>query len=100
LSGGTLEPPPGGFTSDWDLHLRPNAFGVIVASTPYQNELVAELGMTRGGDGGGAVCSGMGFFVGWLTLATAYYEEAICKRDPNVPIRVGCTITRRVLPLG
>lgn len=27
-----------------------------------------------GGDGGGATCGGSGFFLGWLTLATAYRD--------------------------
>jgi hypothetical protein len=27
-----------------------------------------------GGDGGGVVCGGAGFFLGWLTIATAYRD--------------------------
>src|SRR5713101_3125986 len=34
------------------LHLRPNSFGVFIASDPYRNELTAEPGISRGGDGG------------------------------------------------
>jgi hypothetical protein len=100
LSGGKLEYPPEGFTSDWDWHRRPNAFGIYIASNPYEYELVAEPDITRGGDGGGTICGGAGFFVGWLTLATAYFDEAICRRDPKEPITTGYTFARRVLPLA
>jgi Sulfatase-modifying factor enzyme 1 len=100
LSGGTLERPPEGFTSDWDFHRGPNAFGIRIASNPYRNERVAEPGMSRGGDGGCVICGGAGFFVGWLTLATAYYEKDFCESDPNEPIQVGYAIARRVVPLG
>jgi len=55
--------------------------------------------MTRGGDGGCMICGGAGFFVGWLTLATAYFEPHACQRDPAEPISPGYTIGRRVLPL-
>lgn len=99
LSGGKLEYPPEGFSSDWDLHRRPNAFGIFIASDPYMFELTAEPHITRGGDGGTTICGGEGFFVGWLTLATAYFEEHVCERDPNEIILPGHTIARRVLPL-
>ncbi len=98
LSAGRLEYPPQGFLPDWDLHRHPNNFGVAIASDPYKYELVAEPELTRGGDGGGMVCGGAGFFAGWITLATAYFEDS-CKRDPHSPILAGYTIGRRVLPL-
>ena len=56
LSGGKLEYPAEGFASGWDLHRRPNAFGVYIAYDPYKFERVAEPGITRGGDGGGTIC--------------------------------------------
>lgn len=99
LSGGTLAPPVEEFVSDWDYHCRPNAFGLLIASDPYKYELVAEIGMTRGGDGGVAVCGGVGFFIAWLTLATGYFEEHSCRRNPAAPIAQGYTIGRRVLEL-
>jgi hypothetical protein len=99
LSGGKLDYPAGGFITDWGLHRQPNNFGVYIASNPYNYELVAEPEMTRGGDGGGTICGGAGFFVGWLALATAYFEEHACKRDPELPILADYTIGRRVLPL-
>ena len=86
-------------SNQWDLHVKPNAFGVTIASNPYRIELVAEIGTTRGGDGGCSICGGYGFFVGWLPLATAYFEEYFCKHDPNEPISAGYTIGRRVLDL-
>lgn len=99
LSRGRLKRPPGGFQSDWDLHRRPNAFGISIASDPYKYELVAEPGVTRGGDGGCTICGGAGFFVGWLTLATPYFEAHSCRRPKTEPILVGYTVGRRVLPL-
>jgi formylglycine-generating enzyme required for sulfatase activity len=100
LSDDKLKSPRKGFAPDWDLHRRPNAFGLFMASDPYKFELVAEPGITRGGDGGNTICGGMGFFVGWLTLATAYFEKEACKHDVKEPIESEYTIGRRVLPLG
>jgi hypothetical protein len=98
-SGGKLKPPPAGFSCDWDLHRKPNGFGLSIASNPYHSELVAEIGTTRGGDGGCTICGGYGFFAGWLTLATSYFEEHPCQHDPAEPISAGYTIGRRVLDL-
>ncbi len=47
LSGGKLEYPHVGFISDWELHRRPNAFGIYIASDPYKYELVAEPEIAR-----------------------------------------------------
>jgi hypothetical protein len=98
-SAGKLEPPTAGFAPDWESHRQPNAFGLMIASDPYKNELVAELGITRGGDGGCNICGGTGFFMGWLTLATAYFEEHTCRHNPAEPIFPGHTFGRRVLGL-
>lgn len=100
LSGGKLARPAEGFASDWDYHRQPNAFGILIASDPYKCELVNEIGSTRGGDGGVAICGGVGYFLGWLTLATAYFEEHTCKHDSTESIAHGYTIGRRVLSLG
>jgi hypothetical protein len=99
-SGGQLKPPPGGFVSDWDLHRQPNGLGLHIAADPYQYELVAEADVTRGGDGGSMICGGVGYFMGWLPLATAWFDPAFCRRDPAAPIEVGYTVMRRVLPLS
>lgn len=99
LSLGTLEPPVEGFNSDWNTHRQPNAFGLLIASDPYKYELMEEIGTTRGGDGGSMICGGVGFFMGWLPLAAAYFEEHSCKHDPTASIAQGFTIWRRVLDL-
>jgi hypothetical protein len=85
--------------SDFDHHRRPNAFGLHIAADPYQAELVAEAGITRGGDGGSMICGGAGYFMGWLPLATAWFDPAFCQRDAGKPIEVSYTVMRRVLPL-
>jgi len=85
--------------ADWNLHRIPNSFGINIAFDPYKRELLKEPDMTRGGDGGGTICGGSGFFMGWLTLATAYYESSVCKRDPKELIDPEFTIGRRVLAL-
>jgi hypothetical protein len=100
LSAGHLKYPQEGFTPDWDLHRRPNAFGLLIASDPYKLELTAEIGITRGGDGGMMICGGAGFFMAWLALATAYFEEHSCKQDPAEPVYAENTVGRRVLGLG
>jgi hypothetical protein len=92
-------PTDKGFTSDWNCHREPNAFGLSIASDPYKYELVSEIGVTRGGDGGGMICGGIGFFVGWLTLATAYFEEHSCRHEAAKPVCAGFTFGRRVLEL-
>jgi len=97
VSLGKLAPPPKPFQPDWDLHRQPNAWGLKIASNPYECELVAEAGVTRGGDGGSMVCGGAGFFLGWLTLASAYFEDNYCRH--NEPIMPGCAFGRRVLEL-
>lgn len=99
LSAGRLAPPEEGFFRDWDLHVKPNSFGLLIALNPYQYELMSEMGVTRGGDGGCTICGGMGFFAGWLALATAYFEEQFCKHDPAEPVQAGYTFGRRVLDL-
>jgi hypothetical protein len=83
----------------WNLHRQPNAFGLSIASNPYFFELVGEGGTTRGGDGGTRICGGSGFFVGWLPLATAYFEEYFCTHDLAEPVLPGYTVGRRVLDL-
>lgn len=99
LSGGRLEYPREGFPATFDLHRRPNRFGLYIADDPYWMEMVAEPGRVRGGDGGTMVCGGAGFFIAWLTLATAYFEPNVCQQPPDQPIAIGYTRARRVLPL-
>src|SRR5262249_32676192 len=56
----------------WDLHLRPNAFGLRIGDDSYCIEFTTEPGVLCGGDGGTALHSGAGHFVAWLTLASSY----------------------------
>ncbi|MBX7223706.1 MAG: SUMF1/EgtB/PvdO family nonheme iron enzyme [Blastocatellia bacterium] len=98
-SFGKLEYPAEGFEADFDLHRKPNGFGVQIAEDPYKMELTAEPDLIRGGDGGSVICGGAGFFLGWMTLATSYFEEHVCRRNPKENIQAGYTIGRRVLPL-
>jgi hypothetical protein len=56
------------------VHLRPNAFGLMIGHWPYDWEFCAEEGVMRGGDGGVALHHDAGRFAEWLTLATAYYH--------------------------
>jgi hypothetical protein len=55
-------------------HREPNQWGLMIGQDPYKHEWTTEPGIVCGGDGGGATCGGSGFFVGWLTLATAYRD--------------------------
>ena len=48
----------------------------------------------------GRLCGGAGFFMGWLTLATAYFEAGLFQQHSiDEIIALGCTVGRRVLPL-
>ncbi len=99
-SGGSLEYGNRESTPKWNFHLRPNAFGLCIAWDPYKNELTSDLGITRGGDGGCSICGGTGFFVAWMTLATAYFDENTCTLPLGEPIMPDYTIGRRVLSLS
>ncbi len=58
--------------SAWDLHERPNAFGLRFSGNPYDWEICDEPGLMRGGDGGVAICGGEGPVAAWTALATAF----------------------------
>lgn len=53
----------------WDLHRRPNAFGLRFADDGVDAELVAEPDLLRGGDGGGDRPAPIW---AWITLASAF----------------------------
>ena len=78
----------------WNLHEKPNAFGLRMPSDPYQWELTSEPGVMRGGDGGSTICGGMGELAGWLPLATAFTVTW----DNEYEV-IGASL-RRVYPLG
>lgn len=62
---------------DFTLNWEPNCFGLFIATDSYETELVAEPGIVRGGDGGGNVCGGTGYFLGWLPIATAFCDDVM-----------------------
>jgi hypothetical protein len=70
-----LSPPGSREAAQWDLHLRENPFGLLIARYPYHWEFCAESGIMRGGDGGTAIHGGTGTFAEWLTLASAFHSE-------------------------
>jgi hypothetical protein len=56
-------------------HRETNLWGLAIGQDPYKHEVTTERAIVCGGDGGGATCGGSGFFLGWLTLATAYRDK-------------------------
>lgn len=95
-SGGNIPFTPD--APDWDLHLRPNLFGLSIAQNPYHLEVVAEPSVMCGGDGGVNICGGAGFFLGWLPLATAYWDDSILEWLDEEP-DLSNSFMRRVIPL-
>jgi hypothetical protein len=55
-------------------HRSPNAFGLTIAQDPLRDERTADPDVIVGGDGGNAIRNGSGFFLSWLTLATAFRD--------------------------
>jgi hypothetical protein len=56
-------------------HRQTNLWGLAIAQDPYKHEATTDRTIVCGGDGGGTTCGGSGFFLGWLTLATAYRDK-------------------------
>jgi hypothetical protein len=80
-------PAPSDTARVWDVHLQPNAFGLLIARWPCDWEFCATLGRMRGGDGGTARSGGAGHFIEWLTLASAF--EAPWDEDEDAPVYSG-----------
>ncbi|MEQ9319694.1 MAG: hypothetical protein RIF41_11090 [Polyangiaceae bacterium] len=97
MSMGKLERPAEGFEHTYRMHTAYNGHGLAISGNPYHAELTADPAVRRGGDGGCAICGGSGFFLGWLTLATAYYEPELMSHDPADPIDGHYARMRRVL---
>jgi hypothetical protein len=99
LSGGRLaysRPPV-----VWDIHERPNLFGLRIAMNPYRVDLVADGPRALGGDGGCNICGGVGFFLGWLPLATAFREPgAGTWSAPDANVADGYCRMRRVISMS
>ncbi|SCG44233.1 hypothetical protein [Micromonospora coxensis] len=69
--------PGDGYPSDYPTgrHAQENLWGLAIGQDPYRHEVTTERTVVCGGDGGSATCGGSGFFLGWLTLATAYRDQ-------------------------
>jgi formylglycine-generating enzyme required for sulfatase activity len=59
---------------DHGVHRWPNAFGLEIGQDPYRDERTTDPGVVGGGDGGGMVCGGRGWFMSWLTIATSFRD--------------------------
>jgi hypothetical protein len=70
--------PDSGYPDDHPTgpHHEPNLWGLTIGHDPYKHEWTSEPAIVCGGDGGGVVCGGAGFFLGWTTIATAYRDTA------------------------
>jgi hypothetical protein len=55
----------------------PHPLGLTIAVDPYRHELVREKDHLRGGDGGVAVCGGLGGLPAWIALACAYRDQQL-----------------------
>ncbi|MEW4371957.1 hypothetical protein [Paenibacillus kandeliae] len=83
----------------YDLEL-PNAFGLYFAGDPYQYELTLQADgqeLDKGGDGGSAICGGVGVMLSYLPVATYYrnpYQE-----DLDWSERIGYMRYRRIVRL-
>ena len=81
----------------WTAFVEPNLFGLEIAKDPYVWELAAEEGVARGGDGGCNISGGVGHFMAWLPLASAYSDPevtAMLQADPSQ------SFFRRAIPLN
>ncbi|MFC7550515.1 hypothetical protein [Plantactinospora sp. GCM10030261] len=69
--------PTDGYPSDYETgpHRQKNLWGLAIGQDPYKHEATTERTIVCGGDGGSATCGGSGFFLSWLTLATAYRDK-------------------------
>lgn len=72
---------------EWDLHLRPNAFGLVIGDNPSDHEFTAEPGVFRGGNS--TISSIMpGRFVEWLTLASSFEVKFLRHPDRSYWYRI------------
>ncbi len=83
----------------YDLEL-PNAFGLYFAGDPYCYELTMNPDgqeMDKGGDGGSAICGGIGLTLGYLPVAT-YYRNPY-QNELDWPERMGYMRYRCIIRL-
>lgn len=69
--GDTIPPTDSYHVRDWDEHRKPNAFGLFFNDNTYWTEM-CDGGEIRAGDGGTALCGGVGIVASWMPLASAY----------------------------
>ena len=82
--------------ADWKLYWQPNLFGLHIAQNPYDCEIISDKYTIRSPDGGCSICGGMGSFLGWLPLATAYWAPDVLEwLDEGI----SGNFMRRVIPL-
>lgn len=79
--------------------MRPNLFGLHIAQDPYDREIISEKQHFRGGDGEYTICGGYGYFLGWLTLATAYGEADALAYSHEDLKNISGNLMRHVIPL-
>lgn len=77
----------------FNLHIKPNAFGLRYTGNTYHAEL-CQAGLLRQGDGGGMVCGGSGAVATWLPLASAFLDTSMGKAGYFDPLYI-----RRVFEL-
>ncbi|SCF47067.1 hypothetical protein GA0070216_12131 [Micromonospora matsumotoense] len=81
-------------------HRTPNRWGLAIGQDSYRYEVTTEPTVVCGGDGGVATCGGSGFFLGWLTLATAYRDGDFGRWLASDDGYADETLTRPVISLG
>ncbi|MEU1755188.1 hypothetical protein ABZ436_21390 [Micromonospora matsumotoense] len=81
-------------------HRTPNLWGLAIGQDSYRYEVTTEPTVVCGGDGGVAACGGSGFFLGWLTLATAYRDGDFGRWLASDDGYADETLTRPVISLG
>jgi hypothetical protein len=78
----------------FDLHLRPNAFGLNMTSSAWSWESCADDRLIVGGNGGTTIFEGAGYLLAWLPLASSFFEIRNAEADTSF------TSARRILRLG
>lgn len=92
--------PPGGpfGRGEFDLHRRPNAYGIVYPSDTYACECTSEEYVLCHGDGGGLVHGGSNR-AAWITLGTAYRASPDLVEDlPDESYEMA--VVRRALSLA
>ncbi|MEU1603752.1 hypothetical protein [Micromonospora matsumotoense] len=81
-------------------HRTANLWGLAIGQDSYRYEVTTEPTVVCGGDGGVTACGGSGFFLGWLTLATAYRDEDFGRWLASDDGYADETLTRPVISLS